>query len=360
MYVLEECSGLCARSRQDQRVEGLRVEATLEVEVEFTRGAPSDVCDARSWVHGEPTDEVGREPVHLRGRDVSRGCVRLGGDLGEAVDDADLASPGGDDALACPRVEASKEGGVTGCEVLRAVVEPSPIDASRGHPTAGPRALVEDGDLDALIREGLGGASAGEPGADDGDAQGWCVRAGDVVATRRDLEALGVAVGGVGPDLAEDGLRWRGGSICAAQTPQDAQDGGGVSSIERVPVVEVEQCGERLGGALGPSQELLAPGHAEVVVELSMTQQGGLREVPDRVLGLSARQGLEVVEGGSRVTLMVLKGLEGPGGQGVQGRVFWEVVTQMVGVFTPTEQLIEVLSRAVVIERGGLAREPKG
>lgn len=84
--------------------------------------------------------------------------------------DADVAEPGVpevDDAGGLPAGDLGGEVGVSGGEVLRAVVEAEVAVTSCGEASAGATAFVDNTDLLALTMEVLGGGEAGDACADD-------------------------------------------------------------------------------------------------------------------------------------------------------------------------------------------------
>ena len=133
------------------------------------------------------------------------------------------------------------------------------------------------------------------------------------------IKSLGVFLGGTVPDRAEDGSSRREGPIELAETPEDSAVGSGVSSVERVTMVQIDHRGQgrlRIGR---PVEQCLAPRHPHVVVKLAVNQQRALGGVPQLVAGCSSGQGLPRVDRGPVIRLVLGQAIRGPNPAGRPG-----------------------------------------
>ena len=70
----------------------------------------------------------------------------------------------------------------------------------------------------------------------------------------------------------------------------------GIAAVERVAVVELDHHVERLARRRGPLEDLLAPQHAQVVVDAALAHELALRGVPQLVVRLGACELVERVD----------------------------------------------------------------
>jgi hypothetical protein len=231
----------------------------------------------------------------------------LGGDV-EAVGEAfgeGANSPGGEpgrgrlrrgggehEALFFEHLHPAYEARVGAVEEGRAVLDDQTI-AQAVH-QASPRGdgFFKDLNGDPCIGEGAGAGQAREASADD-EHPALLVGPGD---GRRGVASGGQAPGVDGGGAAADAAHLAGGlvrTVKEAKTPEDAAVAGGIPAVEGIAMVELLGHGEGPGRVLDPGDDLLAPGHAHVVVEPTVAAEASLGGVPERVAGLPSIEGVQ-------------------------------------------------------------------
>lgn len=187
-------------------------------------------------------------------------------------------------------MDEAAEAGIAGGEVLCAVVEEG-VGVGDGFAAgagaaAGAAAFIESDGREILVGEGAECCRAGDACADDGDGLGGVecgARGAGCVA--REVDAGFVVCEWAGADGAEDWLLGFEGAVEEAEGPEEATVGVWVVAVEREAVVEVDEGLECLRGRRGPFGDGFGPGHADVVVEFAVHEEGALAGVPEFVAG---------------------------------------------------------------------------
>ncbi len=99
-----------------------------------------------------------------------------------------------------------------------------------------------------------------------------------------------------------------------AQAVEQAAVGVRVAAVEGVTVVEIDHELECALGRRRPFEKRLAPGHAQVVVQLAVDEKRALRRIPERIAGGRACQALPRVVRAAFVGAVCVEGLARPCG----------------------------------------------
>ncbi len=234
-----------------------------------------------------------------------------------------------------------------GGEVLRTVVEYEALPTSTGCTTAGLSALVEDHDAVAVVGESPGCDEPSDPGSDHGHLQRpGHGRSRSPLRVSLDIDTAAVGKGGTGANRSKNGNLGRERPVELIQAPEDSSERGGIAAVERVPVVEIDQPLQSSFCTGGPLQEGLAPGHADVVVELPVDEERSLGRVPEWVSGSPPRQGLPTGLGRTWIRAVVVQGLPCPFGQRGDPVVIPMPRAVDIGELAPDEKLVEEFLRA--------------
>ncbi len=111
----------------------------------------------------------------------------------------------------------------------------------------------------------------------------------------------------------ENGLRGREGAIELAKAPKNPTVGSGIASIQRVPMIQIDQASKCLLSVGRPFQKRFAPSHANIVVQLPVNQQRSLRRIPNGITSATPRHRFPRQQL-TRITLMLTQRLTGPSG----------------------------------------------
>ena len=206
---------------------------------------------------------------------------------------------------------------LTACgEELRAVIEGAVAVCAARRTASRTPSLVQDRDREAVIDERSRTGEARESGAHDRHSKGATFRGcRDSKRVCGDVQAAGMLARRTRADGAKDGARRLERSIELTEAPQDTAERRGISAIERVAVIQIDESGEssRLIGR--PLEEGLAPGHAHVVVQLAVHAQAALGRVPQCITREPARQSLPRGRTRSRVTAVSFERGASPRGE---------------------------------------------
>ena len=202
---------------------------------------------------------------------------------------------------------------------------------------------------------------SGQTGADHRDLE-WPFggRSEDLPGVSPEVESGGVRGGRSGADGPQNPTLGPKRPIEEAEAPEKPSVRARIGAVECVAVIESDQPVQGLLGVLTPGRDRLAPGHADVVVQLSVPHQRGLAEIPQLVPGSAALQSL-LGQDVPRVPGVGRQGLVRPRRQHPEGLdLGMTMEAEVVGEVAPDQKLVEELPGAPAAHREGLPGDTEG
>ena len=200
--------------------------------------------------------------------------------------------PAGDNALLKPRIDVSLKTGIASRKILGSVIKTGhSIDAMSRHSAADAATFFVDGDWKSMIRQGSSSEQPGDSRADHGNGWDWFeTRRCDPGPIRDCVQTQCMIGSGTRADAAENPGFWLERPIELTQTPKQAAVGCRISTVQRKTMIQINHPFQRLLRRLRPIKDRFAPGHAHVVMQFALPEQGQLSRIPKGIVRLAPGQ----------------------------------------------------------------------